>query len=313
MDYKYKDQHFSVEIAEALLADVSTSGSEIATIREYLLRKHLESGGLGLPDSMDEEDGTRLVETALRNESKKAKTSRVHRNVWRIAKPAQWIFGEGKHWVYLYYFDQDKKESESKGKSVWRCKIGKTDGVDRDGKIKYKAPETRVNNQTRGAPVPPIIALLFRIDLHKALEDAIHAILTLQGKHLPKAQGNEWFRTNPSDVVHIVAQIDFGLLSPVYNLSPILEKIKSNEKHKTLNNTEIRLVSACLDRNPFEHRNRWLFMIGVGTGGCISELLSLTIDDVYQNGKPVTDLLFDKSIVQGGEVSRTVPANSKIS
>ena len=79
---------------------------------------------------------------------------------------------------------------------------------------------------------------------------------------------------------------------------------------RPLNNNEIRLVSACFDGNPFEIRNRGLFMLGVSTGGRISELLSLQIRDVYQNGKPVTDLLFDKSIVKGGEVSRAVPVNS---
>ena len=78
---------------------------------------------------------------------------------------------------------------------------------------------------------------------------------------------------------------------------------------RPLDNTEIRLVSACFDGNPFEHRNRGLFMLGVSTGGRISELLSLTIRDVYQNGKAVTDLLFDRSIVKGGEISRAVPVN----
>jgi site-specific recombinase XerD len=50
-------------------------------------------------------------------------------------------------------------------------------------------------------------------------------------------------------------------------------------------------------------------MLGVSTGGRISELLSLHISDVWQNGKPVTDLLYSKSIVKGGEVSRAVPVN----
>lgn len=77
---------------------------------------------------------------------------------------------------------------------------------------------------------------------------------------------------------------------------------------RPLDNNEIRLVSACFD-GTFEARNRGLFMLGVSTGGRISELLSLQIGDVYQNGKPVTDLLFDKSIVKGGEVSRAVPVN----
>ena len=50
-------------------------------------------------------------------------------------------------------------------------------------------------------------------------------------------------------------------------------------------------------------------MLGVSTGGRISELLSLTIGDVYQNRAAVTDLLFDRSIVKGGEISRAIPVN----
>ena len=79
---------------------------------------------------------------------------------------------------------------------------------------------------------------------------------------------------------------------------------------RPLDNSEIRLVSACFT-GTFETRNRGLFMLGVSTGGRISELLSLTIGDVYQNGTAVTDLLYDKSIVKGGEVSRAVPVNAE--
>ena len=78
---------------------------------------------------------------------------------------------------------------------------------------------------------------------------------------------------------------------------------------RPLNNDEIRIVSTCFE-GIFEVRNRSLFLIGVSTGGRISELLSLRIGDVWQNGKPVTDLLYDKSIVKGGEVSRAVPVNT---
>ena len=78
---------------------------------------------------------------------------------------------------------------------------------------------------------------------------------------------------------------------------------------RPLDNDEIRRVSAAFTGNLYEVRNRSLFMIGVSTGGRISELLSLRIDDVYQNGTAVTDLLFDKSIVKGKEISRAVPMN----
>ena len=77
---------------------------------------------------------------------------------------------------------------------------------------------------------------------------------------------------------------------------------------RPLDNDEIRRVSAAFTGS-YEVRNRALFMIGVSTGGRISELLSLRIGDVYQNGRAVTDLLFDRSIVKGGETSRAVPVN----
>ena len=77
---------------------------------------------------------------------------------------------------------------------------------------------------------------------------------------------------------------------------------------RPLDNDEIRRVSGCFT-GTFEVRNRGLFMFGVSTGGRISELLSLRVGDVYQNDRPVTDLLFDKSIVKGKEVSRAVPLN----
>ena len=77
---------------------------------------------------------------------------------------------------------------------------------------------------------------------------------------------------------------------------------------RPLDNDEIRRVSACFS-GTYAVRNRGLFLLGVSTGGRISELLSLQIGDVYQNGSAVTDLLYNKLIVKGGEVSRAVPVN----
>ena len=77
---------------------------------------------------------------------------------------------------------------------------------------------------------------------------------------------------------------------------------------RPLNNDEIRKVAECFD-GTYAARNRGLFVLGVSTGGRISELLALKVADVYQNGAAVTDLLFDLNIVKGGEVSRAVPVN----
>ena len=78
---------------------------------------------------------------------------------------------------------------------------------------------------------------------------------------------------------------------------------------RPLNNAEIQAVSAVF-AGEFAIRNRALFMLGVSIGGRIDELLSLKVGDVWQNGKPVTDVLYDKSIVKGGEVARAVPLNA---
>ena len=61
---------------------------------------------------------------------------------------------------------------------------------------------------------------------------------------------------------------------------------------RPLDNDEIRRVSTCFT-GTFENRNRGLFMLGVSTGGRISELLSLQIGNVFQNGSVVS--IFCKS------------------
>ena len=48
---------------------------------------------------------------------------------------------------------------------------------------------------------------------------------------------------------------------------------------RPLDNNEIHQVSESFD-GTFETRNRALFLLGVSTGGRISELLSLVIGDV---------------------------------
>ncbi len=71
---------------------------------------------------------------------------------------------------------------------------------------------------------------------------------------------------------------------------------------------EIKIVSSNF-AGKFAVRNRSLFMLGVNVGGRISEMLSLTVGDVWQNGLPVHDLLFRKEIVKGKDYSRMVPVN----
>ena len=77
---------------------------------------------------------------------------------------------------------------------------------------------------------------------------------------------------------------------------------------RPLTNEEICAVRDAFT-GKYEDRNRGLFMLGVSVGGRISELLALTVGDVWQNDQPVSDLLFSKHIVKGKEESRVVPVN----
>lgn len=78
---------------------------------------------------------------------------------------------------------------------------------------------------------------------------------------------------------------------------------------RPLTNDEIRKVRDAFS-GTYAQRNRGLFMLGVSIGGRVSELLALTVGDVYQNSQPVTDFQFDRAIVKGGETSRTIPVNT---
>ena len=69
---------------------------------------------------------------------------------------------------------------------------------------------------------------------------------------------------------------------------------------RPLDNNEIRLVSAAFT-GTFFTRNRGFFLLGVSTGGRISELLSLTIGDLRSQLEQATDrenaLITEKSII----------------
>lgn len=78
---------------------------------------------------------------------------------------------------------------------------------------------------------------------------------------------------------------------------------------RPLNNEELRLICESFE-GKYAVRDRSLILIGISTGGRISELLSLTIGDVYQNENPASQLLFTKSVVKGQENARAVPVNS---
>ena len=102
--------------------------------------------------------------------------------------------GSGNSSVYLYYYPQYRENAESKGEQVWACKIGKTIHNEADG---------RIRSQATGLPERPMIGLHIKTDRPKKIEDIIHDILKVRGKHIEEAPGREWFLTSPSEVEEI--------------------------------------------------------------------------------------------------------------
>lgn len=108
------------------------------------------------------------------------------------------ITGSGKSSVYLYYYPQYRESAESKGEKVWECKIGRT---------KHDKADGRIRNQATGLPERPMIGLHIKTDWPKEVEDIIHDILKVRGKHIADAPGREWFVTSPSEVEEIYNSI----------------------------------------------------------------------------------------------------------
>ena len=121
------------------------------------------------------------------------KDSSTRRRKSSISAPEKTI-GIGKGSVYLYYYPQYRESAESKGETIWACKIGKTIHGEADGRIKP---------QVTGQPESPKIGLHIKTDREEKIERIIHDILKVRGKHIDDAPGVEWFLTSPSEVEEI--------------------------------------------------------------------------------------------------------------
>lgn len=195
-NYKYENQYFTQMAATHILDRYIIGRFKIATIIKRVGSYHEEHGGM-LTDSDDLE---RRVRNALDSLSLSGRAVKESQDFWILPPDDQRIFGNGENWVYLYYFDNHKRDAVSQGKNIWECKIGST----------YRNPKDRIRELTKGYPTAPITALLFRTDKHEVLEKTIHRILELRGNRIDNAQGDEWFWTNPDIVLEIYEFVIYG-------------------------------------------------------------------------------------------------------
>jgi integrase len=75
---------------------------------------------------------------------------------------------------------------------------------------------------------------------------------------------------------------------------------------RKLKDSEIAQIASSF-RGRYAVRDRTLFILGLSTGGRISELLSLRVKDVWQYSLPVDTIYFRKSHTKGKRHGRGVP------
>jgi hypothetical protein len=111
-----------------------------------------------------------------------------------LAKKGCVVLGSGTEAVYLYYYDNDRKDSLREGRTTWHCKIGYAQGN----------VEERVRAQAKTArALPPVIAVVIRTDSCVYLERVIHNTLKMLDRQVfvDGWSGHEWFDTNPDQLI----------------------------------------------------------------------------------------------------------------
>lgn len=124
--------------------------------------------------------------------------------------------GKGKEYVYIYYFESDRKEDE------YPCKIGKS----------KKDYIKRIKRQQASMKEEPIIGLLIQTDSCERDERLLHTLL--RDKKI-ETYGIEWFLTNPLKVKNLyeknyTKKISLGLTIRKHRLEMNMSQIEFSKK-----------------------------------------------------------------------------------
>ena len=207
-DYKHYGKTLTASIAKDLIKDNFEGEIEYQELRRQVDELHLTSGGQPYAGKTHHP-----VRTALTKLNKEGVVSNVGLGKWLIGSRSSSsafendegksdyppTIGTGRDQVYVYYFPTFKRMAESEDKSIYECKIGRTED---DAK-------RRSYSQTgTGLPEEREIGLVIRTDAPKKVERYLHGILKIFGRRKEEAPGTEWFYTNPVEVEDIFKVLD---------------------------------------------------------------------------------------------------------
>ena len=182
----------TLEIAVEIIRDKLEGRGTIQEIAAVVLKSHQKRHGL--PPNRDLE---RIILTAMLCLKKDgfvrclSKADGWLERKWIIYASPLRSLGEGKQSVYLFY---DSRDYNLRGaRQIWACNIGCTKRNVRE----------RVKEQTAQLTFEGTIGLILNIDASRYCERFIHTILKQQGRWRKDLPGNEWFDTNPDEVIKI--------------------------------------------------------------------------------------------------------------
>jgi len=205
-EYQHVGKHLNKPIIRDILPSVYPGEGyfTVSEFREMIVKYHEENGGKSWKvkgiDNLTRYVLQEYVEQhgwECKNEKKPFRYGLPKKGTQPITPkdyPVPLTLGSGAGAVYVYYYPRDKKLAESEKKSVWECKIGRTEG-DVGSRVKRQ--------MTAAIYEKPEIGLEIRTDNPRCLEKAIHAILELKGRKIDTDGGNEWFFTSPNEVMMI--------------------------------------------------------------------------------------------------------------
>lgn len=101
--------------------------------------------------------------------------------------------GVGNESVYVYFNPNDRKLASHEGRTVWECKVGRTNATEVSPRIQSQGTGTALSHA-------PVIGLIIRTHDCVALEKALHSSLRLIDARVPDSVGIEWFMTSPEHI-----------------------------------------------------------------------------------------------------------------
>lgn len=119
----------------------------------------------------------------------------------------QTIGDDGNQYVYAYYYEAYRTLAQMNEVDQFPMKIGFTT---------RPYPLIRIAEQlTTSTPETPIVAILYKCRNAQRIESLLHQYFKLHNKHFRVSHNNEWFNTNPQEMIETLQRL---LQKDLYNL-----------------------------------------------------------------------------------------------